>query len=153
MVSSQWQSMSTDHSENRFLFKLDAAAANTAAPTPPPLVWLLQPRRPLAVARVPPRLNTASLPTPFVPLPAARLKLPLCPLGARRSHSKPPELLRFIFPKIRGSDPDQDSIRSVDPDPYSESRSRSRRAKIINKSSKKLRNFMLMKCWTFSFES
>jgi hypothetical protein len=107
MVSSQWQSMSTDHSENRFLFKLDAAAADTAAPTPPPLVWLLQPRRPLAVARVPPRLNTASLP-PFVPLvPAARLRLPpLCPLGARRSHSKPPELLRFIFPKIRVSDPD-----------------------------------------------
>jgi hypothetical protein len=108
MVSSQWQSMSTDHSENRFLFKLDAAAADTAAPTPPPLV---QPRRPLAVARVPPRLNTASLP-PFVPLvPAAKLRLPLCPLGARRSHSNPPELLRFIFPKIRVSDPDPDWIR------------------------------------------
>jgi hypothetical protein len=38
---------------------------------------------------------------------------------------------------------DPDSIRSVDPDPYSESGSGYRRAKMTYKSRKKLRNFML----------
>jgi hypothetical protein len=37
---------------------------------------------------------------------------------------------------------DPDSIRSVDPDPYSESGSGSRRAKIINKSRKKFEKFL-----------
>ncbi len=41
-----------------------------------------------------------------------------------------------------GSGLDSDSIRSVDPDPYSESGSGSRRAKITHKSRKKSRNFM-----------
>jgi hypothetical protein len=40
------------------------------------------------------------------------------------------------------SDTDPDSIRSVDPYPYSESGSGSRRLKITNKNGKKLRNFM-----------
>jgi hypothetical protein len=40
----------------------------------------------------------------------------------------------------RVSDPD--SIRSVDPDPYSESGSVSRRAKMTHKRRKKFRNFM-----------
>jgi hypothetical protein len=44
-----------------------------------------------------------------------------------------------------GSVLDPDSIRSVDPDPYSESGSgsESRRAKMTQKSRKKLRNFMV----------
>jgi hypothetical protein len=37
---------------------------------------------------------------------------------------------------------DPDSIGSVDPDPYSESGSGSRRAKMTHKSRKELRNFM-----------
>jgi hypothetical protein len=37
---------------------------------------------------------------------------------------------------------DPDSIGSVDPDPYPESGSGSRRAKMTQKSRKKLRNFM-----------
>jgi hypothetical protein len=41
-----------------------------------------------------------------------------------------------------GSLLDQDSIRSVDPDPYSESGSGYRRAKMNHKSRKKFRNFM-----------
>ncbi len=52
-----------------------------------------------------------------------------------------------------GSVLDPDSIRSVDPDPYSESGSGSRRAKMTHKSRKKLRNFMILKFWMFSFES
>ncbi len=42
----------------------------------------------------------------------------------------------------------QDSVGSVDPDPYSESGSR--KAKMTNKKNKK---FHVLKCWMFSFES
>jgi hypothetical protein len=41
-----------------------------------------------------------------------------------------------------GSGLDPDSIRPMDPDPYSESGAGSRRAKMTHKSRKKLRNFM-----------
>jgi hypothetical protein len=46
------------------------------------------------------------------------------------------EVLDFLFCRV--SDPDPDSIRSVDPDqdPYSESGSGSRRAKMTHKSRK-----------------
>jgi hypothetical protein len=44
---------------------------------------------------------------------------------------------------------DPDSIRSVDPDPYSESGSR--RAKITHKSRKKTRNFNVLKWWMYFF--
>jgi hypothetical protein len=43
-----------------------------------------------------------------------------------------------------GSQLDPDSIGSVDPDPYSESGSGSRRAKATHKSRKNLRNFMFL---------
>jgi hypothetical protein len=44
--------------------------------------------------------------------------------------------------KFRVTDPDPDSIGSVDPDPYTESGSGSSRAKITHKSRKKVKNFM-----------
>jgi hypothetical protein len=46
-----------------------------------------------------------------------------------------------------------DSIWSVDPDPYSESGSGSRRAKMIHKSKKKFKKFHVLKGWMFFFES
>jgi hypothetical protein len=46
---------------------------------------------------------------------------------------------------------DPDSIRSVDL--YPDSESGSRWAKITHKIRKKLRNFDVLKCWMFSFES
>jgi hypothetical protein len=46
-----------------------------------------------------------------------------------------------------------DSIGPVDPDPYSESGSGSRRAKMTHKSRKKVKKFHVLKCWMFSFES
>ncbi len=45
--------------------------------------------------------------------------------------------------ETRISDPDPDSMRSVDPDPFSESGFGFRRAKMTHWSTKKLRNFML----------
>jgi hypothetical protein len=47
---------------------------------------------------------------------------------------------RFVLVSVFGSGLDPDSIRSVDPDPYSESGSK--RAKMTHKSRQKLRNFM-----------
>ncbi len=47
---------------------------------------------------------------------------------------------------VSGSVLDPNSIGSVDPDPYSESGSESRRSKMTHKSRKKLRNFMFLKC-------
>ncbi len=44
-------------------------------------------------------------------------------------------------------------IGSVDPDPYSESGSGSRRAKMTHKSRKKLVKVHVLKCWMASFES
>ena len=52
---------------------------------------------------------------------------------------------------VSGSDLDPDSIRSVDPDPYSESGSK--RAKITHKSRKNIKKFHVLKCWMFSLES
>jgi hypothetical protein len=52
--------------------------------------------------------------------------------------------------------PDPDPLvrgRVVDPDPYSESGSGSRRAKMTHKSRKKLVKVHVLKCWTASFES
>jgi hypothetical protein len=45
------------------------------------------------------------------------------------------------------------SIGSVDPDPYSESGSGSRRARMTHKSRKKLVKIHVLKCWMASFES
>ncbi len=50
-------------------------------------------------------------------------------------------------------DPDPYLIGSVDPDPYSESGSGSRRAKMTHKSRKKLLKVHVLKCWMASFES
>jgi hypothetical protein len=64
-------------------------------------------------------------------------------------------MLERISEKDMGSrvaDPDPNSIGSVDPAPYSESGSGSRRTKITHKT----RNFFeiyVLKCWMFSFES
>jgi hypothetical protein len=58
--------------------------------------------------------------------------------------------LHFLTLETRVSDPD--SIRSVDPDPYLESGSGSRRAKITRKS-RKIKKYHFLKCWMFSFES
>jgi len=52
-----------------------------------------------------------------------------------------------------GSVLDPYSIGSVDPDPYSESGSGSRRAKMTHKSRKKLVKVHVLKCWMASFES
>jgi hypothetical protein len=52
-----------------------------------------------------------------------------------------------------GSVLDPDSIRSVDPDPYLEFGSGSRKAKMEHKSRKKLKKFHVLKFWMFSFES
>ncbi len=51
-----------------------------------------------------------------------------------------------------GSVLDPYSIGSVDPDPYSESGSGSRRAKMTHKSRKKLVKVHVLKCWMASFE-
>jgi hypothetical protein len=51
-----------------------------------------------------------------------------------------------------GSNDDPDSIGSVDPDPYSESGSGSRRAKMTHKSRKKIKKFHVLKYRMFSFE-
>jgi hypothetical protein len=50
-----------------------------------------------------------------------------------------------------GSGLDPDSIRPVDPDPYSESRSGSSRTKMTHKR-RKIKKFYVVKCWMFSFE-
>jgi len=50
-----------------------------------------------------------------------------------------------------GSGLDPDSIGSLDPDPYSESGSGSRRAKMTHKS-RKNKKFHVLKCGMFSFE-
>ncbi len=55
--------------------------------------------------------------------------------------------------RVVDPDPDPCSIGSVDPDPYSESRSGSRRAKMTHKSRKKLVKVHVLKCWMASFES
>jgi hypothetical protein len=63
----------------------------------------------------------------------------------------------FLGPKFQGcgsgSVLDPYSIGSVDPDPYSESGSGSRRAKITHKRRKKLVKVHVLKCWMASFES
>ncbi len=78
---------------------------------------------------------------------AAAIWLP--PISSDVSRLRQTEVLPFlseIYTRdiasrfIRVSDPD--SIRSVDLDPFSESRSGSRNAKMTHKSRKKLRNFM-----------
>jgi hypothetical protein len=51
-----------------------------------------------------------------------------------------------------GSQLDPDSFGPVDPDPYSESESGSRRAKVTLKS-KKCKRFLVLKCWMIIFES
>jgi hypothetical protein len=51
-----------------------------------------------------------------------------------------------------GSELDPDSFGSVDPDPYSESGSGSRRAKMTHKS-RKIKKFHVLKCWMYSFDS
>jgi hypothetical protein len=67
-----------------------------------------------------------------------------------------PRTRHFFFfilcTKARVSDPDPDSIRSVDPDPYSESGSGSRREKLPSKVAK-IEKFHIFKCCMFSFES
>jgi hypothetical protein len=52
-----------------------------------------------------------------------------------------------------GSVLDPYSIGSVDPDPYSESGSGSRRAKMTHKSRKKMVKVHVLKCWMASFEN
>ncbi len=75
--------------------------------------------------------------------------LPACPPPPRRAglsaRWRDKELGRKHTSKQgfgSGSGLDPDSIRPMDPDPYSESGSGSRRAKMTHKSRKKLRNFM-----------
>jgi hypothetical protein len=54
-------------------------------------------------------------------------------------------LFLFLFSKL-----DPDSIRSVDPDPYPESGSGSRKAKMTHKIKRKKNH--VLKSWIFSFE-
>jgi hypothetical protein len=53
----------------------------------------------------------------------------------------------------RLSNKNKDSRRVVDPDPYSESGSGSRRAKMTHKSRQKFVKVHVLKCWMASFES
>ncbi len=77
-------------------------------------------------------------------------------LSARRSFSRDEDYsfsLNHGCGSGSGSLLDPDSIRSVDPDPYVEPGSRSRRAKMTHKSRKKIKKFHILKFWMFFFES
>jgi hypothetical protein len=59
----------------------------------------------------------------------------------------------FVFLCVSGSELDPDSIGSVDPDPYSESGSGFGGLKLPTKVGKKIKEFHVLKCQMFPFES
>ncbi len=80
----------------------------------------------------------------------------LHPYSGLLGPSKVPDSVKLVMLwnfQGSGSGLDPYSIGPVDPDPYSESGSGSRRAKMTHKSRKKFVKVHVLKCWMASFES